>query len=68
MYDEAGEIEGSPFTSEMIVAADSTAGMQYFGGSSLAYDLRVMVLMIRQVKILAMHPDRTAAMQRQAMI
>lgn len=38
MYDEAGEIEGSPFTSEMIVAADSTAGMQYFGGSSLAYD------------------------------
>lgn len=38
MYDEAGEIEGSPFTSEMIVAADSTAGMQYFVGSSLAYD------------------------------
>ena len=38
MYDEAGEIEGSPFTSETIVAADSTAGMQYFGGSSIAYD------------------------------
>lgn len=38
MYDEAGEIEGSPFISETVVAADSTAGMQYFGGSSLAYD------------------------------
>ena len=38
MYDEAGEIEGSPFTSETIVAADSTAGMQYFSGSSIAYD------------------------------